>query len=292
MGKVRIGTSGWSYDSWRGDFYPSDLRRGRELQYISRRLDTVEVNGSFYSLLRPETYESWYSEVQDGFVFAIKGSRFITHNKKLVDVETPLANFLASGVLALRERLGPIVWQLSDALRFEANRIEGFLGMLPHDLKEALRLARKHDHRVEGRSYLRVERNHRIRHAIEVRNESFFVPEFVRIARRTGTAIVFSDAADWPYIEEVTAGFVYVRLHGHTETYASGYSGKSLDAWSERLQTWHRGDQPTGAHTITDLNPPQRQERDVYVYFDNDQRGRAPHDACDLVDRIRGKGDR
>lgn len=287
MGKVRIGTSGWSYDGWRGDFYPPDLKRGRELEYMSRRLDSVEVNGSFYSLLRPETYESWYDQVPAGFVFAVKGSRFITHNKKLADVETPLANFFASGVLALRDRLGPIVWQVSEALRFEAGRVEAFLAMLPHDMEEAVRLARRHDSRVEGRSYLRMDNNHRIRHAIEVRNESFLVPEFARVARRTGTAIVFSDAADWPYIEEISAGFIYARLHGHAKTYASGYSESSLDAWAGRIRTWHKGQQRADAPTITDRKPPERKARDVYVYFDNDQRGRAPHDAAGLIDRVR-----
>ncbi len=286
MGKVWVGVSGWSYDGWRGEFYPEELSRSRELEYIGRRFNSVEINGSFYSLLKPDTYRRWYDQVPRDFLFAVKGSRFITHNKKLRDVETPLANFFASGVLALEEKLGPVVWQLSENLRFDPQRVAHFLELLPHDTEAAARLARKHDDRLKGRSWTKTDRNRRMRHAIEIRNESFFDAEFVRIARRNGAAIVLSDAADWRLTEEVTAGFVYIRLHGSEETYASRYDDDQLDRWAERIEAWRAGGQPRRPDTITDRQPPRRKTRDVYVYFDNDQHVHAPKDAERLAERL------
>lgn len=286
MAQTRVGVSGWSYDGWRGAFYPEDLPRRRELEYASRRLNSVELNGSFYSLQRPDSYRSWYEQTPADFVFAVKGSRFITHNKKLKDVSTPLANFFASGVLRLEEKLGPIVWQLGSNLRFDPDRVAGFLESLPHGTEEAAELARGHDERVEGRSWTAVERNRRLRHAIEVRHESYFAPEFVRIARRTGTAIVVSDAPDWPLTEELTAGFVYMRLHGSRQLYASRYTDEELDRWAARIRAWRDGDEPEDAERITDRVPPRRKTRDVYVYFDNDAHAHAPRDALRLATRL------
>lgn len=286
MAKARIGVSGWSYDSWRGEFYPDDLPKRRQLEHASRRFNSIEINSSFYSLLEPDTYRSWYESTPSDFRFAVKGSRFITHNKKLRDVQTPLANFLASGVLALEEKLGPIVWQVSSSLKFDAERIAGFLEMLPHDTEQAGALAKRHDNRVEGRSWLKTDRKRRLRHAIEVRNDSFFCREFIRLLRDNGTALVFSDAADWPLREEVTAGFVYLRLHGSGKTYASRYSDAELDEWGRRIDLWLDADEPDDARRITGRRPPRRKGRDVYVYFDNDQRAHAPHDAERLMKRL------
>jgi len=217
----------------------------------------------------------------------VKGSRFITHNKKLKDVETPLANFLASGVLLLREKLGPLLWQLPANAKFDAERLEAFFDLLPDDTHEAARLARKHDRRVKGRSWTKPDAKRRLRHAIEVRNESFFCPEMVRLARRSGVAIVFSDSADWPYVEELTSGIVYLRLHGHGKTYSSRYGTRALERWSERLRKWRGGQQPGDAVRITDRKPPRRKHRDLYVYFDNDQKVWAPRDALELADRLK-----
>ena len=285
MGKIHVGISGWSYDAWRGDFYPEDLPRGGELRYAAHRLGSVEVNGSFYGLLSPAAYRSWYEATPRGFVLAIKGSRFITHNKKLKDVEIPLANFFASGVLALGEKRGPILWQTSPRARFDADRVRSFLELLPRGTEDAARLARRHDDRV-AEAWTKVDRNRRLRHAFEPRHESWLVPEFSRLARRTGTAIVFSDSASWPRTEEVTAGFVYLRLHGAQETYASGYDDRALDRWAERIRAWRDGGEPADARRITDRRPPRRKSRDVYVYFDNDARGRAPWDARALAERL------
>lgn len=286
MSQTRIGISGWSYDEWQGKFYPDDLPKTRQLEYASRRFNSIELNGSFYSLKKPQHYRQWYEETPRRFLFAVKGSRFITHNKKLHDVATPLANFFASGVLLLREKLGPFVWQLPGNLTFHAERVEGFFDLLPRDTHEAARLAGRHDSRMKGRSWTRADGKHRLRHAIEVRHQSFFDPAFVRLARKFGVATVFADSADWPYTEELTAGFVYLRLHGHEKTYASRYGSAGLRKWAERIRQWRAGRQPGDAERITERKPPRRKSRDVYVYFDNDQKGHAPEDALSLAEQV------
>ncbi|HET9948894.1 MAG TPA: DUF72 domain-containing protein [Longimicrobiales bacterium] len=285
-GRVRIGVSGWSYDAWRGRFYPSGLPSARRLSFLAERFDTVEANGSFYSLLGPATYRKWYDEVPSGFRIALKGSRFITHNKKLADVRGPLANFFASGVLALGEKLGPLVWQLAPRHAFRAERLSAFLKLLPRDTHAATALAREHDERVRD-PLVEARGRHRLRHVLEPRHESFFADEPVAILRRAGVALAVSHSGSWPMREEITAGFVYVRLHGSRPTYAGRYSDAELDAWADKIAAWSRGGVPEGALTITDRAPPRRKTRDVYVYFDNDAAGHAPFDAERLVRRVR-----
>jgi uncharacterized protein YecE (DUF72 family) len=286
MPEVRIGTSGWVYPGWRASFYPRGLPHRAALAYAAQHFNSVEVNGSFYSLQRPQTYRAWYEQTPADFLFALKGSRFITHNKKLRDIETPLANFFASGPLLLKEKLGPIVWQLPATARFDAGRLEAFFALLPRDTAIAARLARRHDQRVAGRRATARGPLRRLRHAIEVRSERFFVPELVTLARRYGIAIVVSDAAGWPRVEELTAGFVYVRLHGAERTYASAYDGALLDRWAARLERWRTGGEPDDAQRITARQPPRRSGRDVYVYFDNDFEANAPHNALQLAARL------
>jgi uncharacterized protein YecE (DUF72 family) len=266
MGRIRVGISGWSYDSWRGDFYPADLPRKQWLPWISRRFATLEANGSFYSLLSPSTYGAWYEQTPRELRIALKGSRFITHNKKLGDARVALANFLASGVLALREKLGPILWQLSSRQVFDRERLAGFLTLLPRDTRSAAELAADHDERV-AQPYLAGEPNHRIRHVLEPRHPSFLQPDSIELLRRARVALAVSHAGRWPMFEETTASFTYVRLHGAPETYASGYSDEQLAAWARKIRAWSR-------------------EGDVYVYFDNDARGHAPHDAERLTGRL------
>ena len=287
-----VGVSGWTYDSWRGSFYPAALPARRHLEYASRRFNSLEVNASFYSLLTPETYRRWYRETPRGFRFAVKGSRFITHNKKLKSVEAPLANYFASGLLLLREKLGPIVWQLGPTLRFEPARLEEFLRLLPRDTRAAARLARAHDRRVEGRSWVRADRPRRLRHALEARDESYRDPEVARIARRYGVALVVSDSGDWPRLEEVSADFVYIRLHGRPRTYASRYGAAALDEWAARIRRWGAGGEPDDARRISERRAPRRAHRDVYVYFDNDRLAHAPRDARRLACRLRGRDGR
>lgn len=285
-GRIRVGVSGWSYDSWKGAFYPADLPAGRRLHYAARCFQSIEINGSFYSLQKPDSYRAWREATPAGFKLAIKGSRFITHNKKLGDVETALANFFASGLLLLGDKLGPILWQLPGQLAFDADRVRAFFDLLPRDTPAAGKLARRHDERVVGRSWTKPIGRHRLRYAIEPRHESFFGPDFVRVARQAGVAIAFADSGSWPYTEEPTAGFVYLRLHGSPATYASRYSASDIERWATRIRAWRRGAEPAGAKRITDLAPPRRKARDVYVYFDNDHNAYAPHNALELIDRL------
>ncbi len=287
MGIIRIGVSGWNYDAWRGDFYPDDLPRRDELAYAARAFDSIEINGTFYSLRTPDDFRRWREEAPRGFRYAIKGSRFITHNKKLRDVDVAVANFFASGLLELGDALGPILWQLPGSLRFSADRLGSFLDALPGDTEALARHARRHDHRVEPASTT-TDRNRRVRHVLEARHDSFFGPECVRLLRRHGVALAFSDAADWPYTEELTAGFVYLRLHGPGRTYASSYGERALQEWADRIRTWKAAGQPHDARRITDRPPPRRKERDVYVYFDNDQHGYAPLNAQRLQEILDG----
>ncbi len=214
-GSVRVGVSGWRYEPWRGVFYPKGLLQKNELQFASRKMRTIEINGSFYALQRPSSYLRWYGETPDDFVFAVKGGRFLTHNKKLRDCRQPLANFLGSGVLALEEKLGPILWQLPPQLPFDPQRLEDFFGLLPGSTGAAAEMARRHDHRVKYGTYADVKKDRPLRYALEVRHESYDDPAFVRVLRKHGVALVVADSAGrFPCLEEVTADFVYVRLHG------------------------------------------------------------------------------
>lgn len=286
MGRIRIGLSGWSYAEWRGDVYPSSLPRSEELSHISQRMDTLEVNATFWSLTSPRSVARWYEATPKDHVLAVKGSRFITHNKNLANLGPALANYFAAGVLELRDKLGPVLWQLPAQLRFDPDRIEAFLAQLPHDTNAAAELARRHDDRVSDPSF-GGDANHRMRHALEVRHESWLCDELVRITRRHGVGLVVADSSQpWPLTEELTAGFVYVRLHGPGELYASGYDDDALRAWADRIRCWRAGEEPDGARRITDRTPPDRVERDVYVYFNNDNGGHAPRNAQRLRELV------
>jgi uncharacterized protein YecE (DUF72 family) len=284
MGAIRIGISGWRYAGWRGVFYPPGLPQRRELEYASRQFDSIEINGSFYSLQRPESYQEWYRATPAGFVFAVKGGRYITHFLKLREIERPLANFFASGVLALREKLGPVLWQLPPQLAYDGERLERFLALLPHDTAAALALARRRDARMKGRAHLAIDRKRRIRHALEIRHESFRDASFVRLLRRHRVALVVSDSpGHWPLCEDVTADFLYLRLHGDEQLYASGYSDRSLARWAARIRAWAASGEPDDAARIAAPRRPRRGSRDVYCYFDNDAKVMAPFDARRLA---------
>jgi uncharacterized protein YecE (DUF72 family) len=264
--RVRIGTSGWRYPRWRGSFYPKGLPQRRELEYLASRMDTVELNGSFYSLQRPTSYESWARQTPADFLFAVKGGRFITHLKKLVGVETALANFFGSGVLALGPKLGPVLWQLPAVLSFDAARLDAFLSQLPRTTAQAAALAVRHDARIEGLAWTTTDADRPIRHALEPRHPSFASEEALSVLRRHQVALVVADSAGkWPVFDACTANFAYTRLHGDTELYTSGYSPDALRQWAARVDRW------TGSG------------QDVYVYFDNDAAGHAPFDAIALA---------
>jgi len=269
--QARIGISGWNYAGWRGDFYPKGLVQRLELAYASERLTSIEINGSFYSLQRPTSYATWREQTPDDFVFSVKGGRFITHMKKLAGVETALANFFASGLLALGPKLGPVLWQLPPNLGYDEARLAAFFDLLPRTTQEAAELAKAHDDKVPDDRALTVAEDDRpIRHALEVRHQSFVRPDAVELLRAHDIAFVVADTAGrWPLVEEVTSDHMYVRLHGDKELYVSGYTPAALDRWAEKVLRW------------ADLG------QDVYVYFDNDVKGYAPHDAMALLERVR-----
>ena len=269
MGTVRVGISGWRYPGWRGDFYPPGLAQRHELAYASEHLTSIEINGSFYSLQRPSSDVAWRQQTPDSFVFAVKGGRFVTHFKKLRDVGVPLANFFASGVLGLGPKLGPILWQLPEVLTFDAELLTAFFALLPRSTAEASTMARRHDGKVpEDRALTRAEDDRPMRHALEVRSRTFVTPEAVAMLREHDVALVVADTAGrWPLLDDTTSDFVYVRLHGDRELYASGYGAAALDEWARKCRAW-------------------AVERDVFVYFDNDAKGYAPHDAMALLGRL------
>ena len=284
IGATHIGISGWRYAPWRGKFYPPGLAQARELDHASRQLPTIEINGSFYSLQRPTSYAAWYAATPPGFVFAIKGNRFLTHMLRLRDIEKPLANVLASGVFELREKLGPFLWQLPPNAAFEPQRLARFLSLLPQDTDAALALARGYEERMEGRVSLDAGPNRALRHALEIRHESFRDPAFIALLRKYKVALVVADTAGrWPQIEDVTADFVYVRLHGDKELYASGYDDEATLRWADKIDAWRRGGQPQDAALVSNKAPPKRSARDVYCYFDNDIKVHAPYDAQRLI---------
>lgn len=269
---IRVGISGWRYAGWRGVFYPKGLVQRKELAYAAERLNSIEINGSFYALQRPDSYRLWRAETADDFVFTVKGGRFITHMKKLSGVETALANFFASGVLALGAKLGPFLWQLPPNLGFNTDRMASFLDLLPRTAGEVARMATGHDAKVPpDRALTAAEDDQQpIRHAVEVRHESFRSPDFYELLGQQQVALVVADTAGkWPYLEESTADFQYVRLHGDAELYASGYSDAGLDHWAAKVRAWSEAGQ------------------DVFVYFDNDMKVHAPYDAIQLLQRLR-----
>ena len=281
---VRIGISGWRYEPWRGVFYPAGLPQRRELEFAARAFSTIEINGSFYSLQRPEFYAAWYGDTPPGFVFAVKGSRFITHMLRLKNAEVALANFFASGILNLREKLGPFLWQFPPNFRFEPDRFEAFLAALPRDTRAMLSIARRRDARLYGRSRLAIDVNRPLRHAVEIRHDSFIDESFVAMLRRHAVALVVADTAGlWPYREDVTASFMYLRLHGDSEIYRSGYGDEALARWAERIRAWASGSQPADARLISSIAPARATARDVYCYFDNDVKVHAPYDAQRLA---------
>lgn len=269
-GTIRVGISGWRYPPWRGDFYPEGLPQRRELEYAASQLSSIEINGSFYSLQRPSSYARWRAETPDDFVFSVKGGRFITHMRRLRDVEAPLANFFASGVLALGPRLGPILWQLPATFPYDEQVLTDFCALLPRTTTEAAQLAKRHDDLVSGDRLWSGEVEERpLHHALEPRHLSFAADRALAHLAGCDLALVVADSAGkWPRFEQAVGPIVYVRLHGDTELYASGYTDRALDRWADRLLAW------------------TADGRDGFVYFDNDMKGYAPHDARRLIAKL------
>jgi len=286
QGNIRIGISGWRYEGWRGEFYPPGLAQRRELEYASERLNSIELNGTFYSFQRPESFQRWYEETPKGFVFSVKASRFLTHIRRLQQVEIPLANFFAQGLLALKDKLGPILWQFPPNFRWDHERFDPFFSMLPRTHKEAAILAGQHDERVEGRSWFDVRQDRPLRHAIEIRNDSFVREEYIALLRKHNIASVVADTVEWPLLMDLTSSFVYCRLHGSEQLYASGYGQDAIETWASRVIRWARGGEVQDGRKASSRTAPARKTRDVYVYFDNDAKVRAPFDAMALQKRV------
>ncbi|HYK37084.1 DUF72 domain-containing protein [Alloacidobacterium sp.] len=284
-GTVRIGISGWTYKPWRGVFYPELLPQKEELSYAASKFPTIEINGTFYSLQRPTSFARWARETPDDFVFSVKGSRYITHIQRLRDIELSLANFFASGLLQLGKKLGPILWQFPPSFKFDRDLIESFFMLLPHDTMHASMLAKSHDPWMKGRAFTEPESKIKVRHAMEIRHKSFVTPEFIELLRKYRVALVCADTVEWPRLMDVTSDFVYCRLHGSEQLYVSGYSA-ALDEWGSRVATWARGGESAGDMKANPISANACDSRDVYVYFDNDAKVRAPFDALGLMARI------
>ncbi len=274
---VRIGLSGWRYPHWRGGaFYPPGLVQRRELEYVAARFDTLELNGPFYSLQRPSSFARWRDRTPDGFVFAVKGSRFITHMKKLSDVDDALGAFFASGVLELGDKLGPILWQLPPMLGYRADRLASFVASLPRTRGRASALAATGADRIRDRFGEEPcldlpDPGAPLRHAVEVRHDSFLDESFYELCRRFGVCLVVADTAGrYTQVDQVTADLVYVRLHGDQQMYRSRYTDEGIGRWADRVRSW------AATPGVCE----------VFVYFDNDGAANAPHDALRLAERL------
>lgn len=262
-GRIRVGVGGWTYEPWRGGaFYPEKLPQKRELEYAASKLTSIEINGTYYGSQKPASFAKWHDETPDGFVFALKGPRFATNRKVLSEAGESIERFFASGVLELKDKLGPINWQFMATKRFDPADFEGFLKLLPKS--------------VEGRP---------ISHAVEVRHESFRVPEFVALLRAYEVAVVTAGDSDFPQIADVTAPFVYARIMGTMEGEAAGYAPAALDAWAKRARSWAAGDAPADLETVG-RKAPAKEARDVFLYVISGFKQSNPAAAMGLIERL------
>ena len=258
---IRVGIGGWTFPPWRGPFYPRGLPQKDELSFASRHVTAIEINGTFYRTQTPASFRKWREETPDGFVFALKGHRFVTNRKTLAEAGEPVRHFVESGIGELGDKLGPINWQLAPNKRFDPDDIGAFMALLPHE--------------AGGRP---------LRHAIEVRHESFRDPAFVGLARRHGVAIVFAESDDYPAIADVTADFVYARLQRSREGEAAGYPAAELDLWADRARTWSEGGSPAGLSSVGEAGPSE--PRDVFMFFISGEKVLNPAAAAGLIDRL------
>lgn len=281
-GRIRTGIAGWVFDGWRkGAFYPEGLKQKEELHFASRALTTIEINSTFYSHQKATSFQNWAEQTPEDFVFPVKGHQGITHIKRLKDVGTLVANFLASGPLALGARLGPFVWQLPPNMKFDAERIETFLGLLPHDPDALLARAKQHDEKTKL-PFLDVSGIETVRHAIEVRHESFADPAFVGMMRAHNVAIVVADTDKWPTLD-TTADFAYCRLQGAPGS--DHYEPADIDRWAGRVRAWADG-QPMTDGPFIDGPDPAPQPRDVFVHFVSTDKEHAPRNSMALAEKL------
>lgn len=264
-----IGISGWTFAPWRGKFYPKGLVQKRELEYASRQLNSIEVNGTFYGLQRPKSFLSWAEQTPEDFVFALKAPQFITHVKRLKEVREPLATFLGSGPLCLSKKLGPILWQFPPHVTLKDDRFKIFFEMLPHTAQAAAKLAREHGRGKGELSFTEPVDDFPVRHAFEFRHPSFLDAKFMDLARAHQVAIVFGHTGK-AYTEEPTSDFVYARMHGEGKGFGKGYTTSMLAEWAKKIREWSK-------------------TRDVFIYFDCDKKVYAPSNALKLTQLLRGE---
>jgi uncharacterized protein YecE (DUF72 family) len=260
--RIRVGIGGWTYAPWRGVFYPQDLTQSRELEYASRQMSTIEINGTFYGLQKPASYEKWYQETPDDFVFSLKAPRYATNRKVLADAGETIERFFSSGVLLLKQKLGPINWQFAPTKKFDHEDFEAFLKLLPAT--------------IEGQ---------KLRHAVEVRNGTFKTPDFIALARQYKVAVVLAGDSEYPQIADLTAPFVYMRIMGTTDKQAKGYSAKALDAWAHRARQLAAGATPDDLETAAEP-PAKAAPRDVYLYVISGFKERNPAAAMALIGKL------
>ncbi|MBS7540972.1 DUF72 domain-containing protein [Ancylobacter lacus] len=262
QGRIGIGIGGWVFEPWRDTFYPDKLAQKRELEYAAQRLTSIEINGTYYGSQKPESFARWREETPDGFVFAMKGPRFATNRRVLAEAGASVERFIASGILELKDKLGPINWQFMATKRFDPADFEAFLRLLPAS--------------YEGRA---------LRHAVEVRHDSFRHPDFIAMARAYGVAIVTAGDSEHPQIADTTAPFVYARIMGTREAEPLGYSAAELDAWAGRARRWAEGERPADLAHVADAPAPAG-PRDVYLYVISGYKERNPHAAMSLIERL------
>ncbi|MCT8998462.1 DUF72 domain-containing protein [Chelativorans intermedius] len=263
-GTIRAGIGGWTFEPWEGTFYPEDLPRRRQLEYASSRLPTIEVNGTYYGTQKPATFAKWAAETPEGFVFSLKGNRFVTNRRVLSEAGESLSRFLGSGISELGEKLGPLVWQFAPTKKFDPDDFEGFLQLLPQQ-QDGVPL----------------------RHVLEVRHPSFVVPEFAALARKYGVAICYAHHFTYPEIADVTADFVYARLQRGQDTVPTAYPAGELDRWAERARLWAAGGVPDDLPRADGAAPVEKRPRDVFVYFIHEGKVRAPQAAQAFMERVR-----
>jgi uncharacterized protein YecE (DUF72 family) len=262
-GRIHVGVGGWTFEPWRGEFYPKGHPQKRELEYASRKLTSIEINGTYYGSQKPESFSKWHDETPDDFIFALKGSRFTTNRRVLAEAGSSIERFFSTGVLNLKNKLGPINWQFMATKRFDPEDFEGFLKLLPKS--------------VEG---------HEIRHAVEVRHNSFRTADFIALAREYGVAIVIAADSDYPQIADVTAPFVYARIMGTKEAEVAGYAKAAIDTWVERARTWAAGGTPDGLETVA-AKPAKTAGRDVFLYVISGFKVRNPAAAMAIIEHLR-----
>lgn len=280
MSEFHIGISGWRYAPWRNNFYPKGLVQKKELYFASRSVNSIEINGSFYALQTPERYAGWYADTPDNFIFSVKAPRYITHIRRLNDVEEPIANFFASGILELKEKLGAILWQFPPSFKFNEEQFHEFLKLLPKTAADAQQNTRKYH--PDFKLPHHFTKDSKLRHAVEIRNETFVNEIFIELLRKYHVAFVIADTAGrWPYAEDITSDFVYMRLHGDVELYRSGYSDAALEHWCKRIKSWSEGSQPRDAKLIA-KRAKMHSSLNVFCYFDNTDKLWAPQDARKL----------